>query len=95
MIIKLYIAGDSEKSRLNTADVKKVLVRMKKDPGQLEVVDVLEQPLVAMADEILATPTLLVQSHAGTRKVVGDFGDTEKMMKLLDFSDTVQARGGE
>lgn len=95
MIIKLYIAGDSEKSRLNAADVEKALVRMELDSGLLEIVDVLQQPQAAMGDEILATPTLLVQSAAGTRRVVGDFGNTEKMMKVLDFGNTVSVRGAE
>lgn len=95
MIIKLYIAGDSEKSRVNAADVKKALGRMQMDPGLLEIVDVLHQPQMAMEDEILATPTLLIQSAADTRRVVGDFGNTEKMMKALDVGNIVPARGGE
>ncbi len=95
MIIKLYVAGDSEKTRINITDVETVLKRIEKDPAFLEVVDVLLHPQAAMDDQILATPTLLIQRSGNTQRVIGDFGDTEKIMKILDPGNTALTEDGE
>ena len=85
MIIKLYLAGDSEKSRINISDVETVLKRIKKEPRILEVVDVLQYPQAAMDDQIMATPTLLIQRPESTQRIIGDFKDTEKILKIINF----------
>ena len=95
MVIKLYIAGESEKSRHSVENVQVALKRIRKDPDLLEVVDVLQQPYMAIDDQILATPTLLIQSAGGERRFIGDFSDSEKVLKILDFEIIAFSEGNE
>jgi circadian clock protein KaiB len=88
--LRLYIAGDSPRSRLALHSLQRLLAV---DSGyRLEIVDILDQPGRAEEDHILATPTLLRLSPAPRRRIVGDLGPLEHLMRALG---TPQPRGEE
>lgn len=95
MVIKLFVAGDSEKTRFSIINVEAVLKRIVLEPGFLEVIDVLHNPQAAMNDNILATPTLLIQHSGNTRRVIGDFSDTEKILSFMKLDNPALTEGGE
>jgi circadian clock protein KaiB len=49
------------------------------------VIDVLEQPELAEADKILATPTLIRILPPPLRRIIGDLSDTQKVLVGLDL----------
>jgi circadian clock protein KaiB len=59
---------------------------------KLEIIDVLEDPEKAEQAKILATPTLIRESPGPHRRLVGDLGETERIIQLLGLHDWVQAR---
>jgi circadian clock protein KaiB len=52
---------------------------------EVEVIDVTEQPGMAERDKILATPTLVRQTPAPVRKIIGDLSDRERVLLSLDL----------
>jgi len=50
----------------------------------IEVVDILERPEAAREQQIVAVPTLLKLSPEPRRVLVGDFSNTERVLKGLD-----------
>ena len=79
---RLYIAGTSPNSQRAMDNFKAIIRDFFPDGCELEVVDVLEEPLRALADGILLTPTLVRESPAPAR-VVGNLSDRETV--LLTF----------
>ena len=77
--LTLFIAATSPASSLALVNIRSALARFERHPFILEIVEVFEQPLRALENRILVTPTLLVR--ASTRHVVGDLGDAN----LLDY----------
>jgi circadian clock protein KaiB len=51
-------------------------------PGryEIEVIDLVEHPARARADDILAIPTLVRRLPAPLRKIIGDLSNTERVL---------------
>ncbi len=54
-----------------------------KDRHSLEIIDVYQQPELALSQDILAAPTLIKLEPAPVRKVIGDLSDTQKVLAAL------------
>lgn len=58
-ILRLYMAGQSKRSLVALANLKKICEENLKNRCGIEVIDLLENPQLAREDQISATPTLL------------------------------------
>ncbi|NES93319.1 circadian clock KaiB family protein, partial [Okeania sp. SIO2B9] len=61
-----------------------ILEKSLSHPYTLKVIDVLQNPEQAEADQITATPTLIRVWPLPVRRIVGEFNDVEKIIKLLE-----------
>jgi len=52
---------------------------------QIEVIDLLENPMLASGDQILAIPTLVRKLPEPVRKIIGDLSNTERVLIGLDL----------
>jgi circadian clock protein KaiB len=64
-VLRLYVAGASEKSRRAILRVRQLCDGELKDYCELEVIDVYQQPILARDGQIVATPTLVKEPTAG------------------------------
>ena len=56
---------------------------------RIEIVDVLEDPQRAIADDILATPTLVKVSPLPVRKIIGNLSEKTKVLHSLELGDGI------
>ncbi|MDD5686928.1 MAG: circadian clock protein KaiB [Elusimicrobia bacterium] len=84
-ILKLYIAGQTTKSIVAFANIKKICEEHLKGKYSIEVIDLLENPKLAKGDQILAIPTLVKQLPPPLKKIIGDFSNTQKVLIGLDI----------
>ena len=82
MELKLYIAGQSLRSRAAQANLQRLLDAGHADYS-LSVIDVLEQPGEAEAANIVAAPTLVKSSPPPVVRIVGDLSATAVVMRVL------------
>lgn len=81
-LLRLYIAGNSATSR--RAERNLVHLRGYLPHGwHVEVIDVLNNPELADRAGILATPTLSYERSERPRRVIGDLGDTKRVLEFL------------
>lgn len=78
----LFIAGDSELARRSVANFD-LHVRPAAGDCRLEVVDIIAEPGRAVANRILATPTLIRRAPEPTMRVVGDLSDARVVRDLF------------
>jgi circadian clock protein KaiB len=83
--LRLYIAGDSPKSRTALANLKKLCEQHLSGNYQLEVIDLLKNPELAKAHQILAIPTLVRKLPEPIKRVIGDLSDADKALVTLDL----------
>ncbi len=81
--LRLYLAGNAPNSVRAVANAKAICLQHYDDDCILEIVDMLEQPLRALADEIIVTPTLLRLHPLPIRRVIGSLSDTGQVLLAL------------
>lgn len=81
--LRLYVAGEAPNSLRARANLRKICDEHFASKYELEVIDVLEHPMRALADGVVVTPMLLKLSPPPTRKIVGDLSDTDHVVRVL------------
>jgi circadian clock protein KaiB len=80
---KMYVAGAAPNSLRAIANLYAILRQYLPDKHSVEIIDVLEDPLVALREGILVTPTLVKLSPLPVRKVLGSLDEREKVLSAL------------
>ena len=81
--LRLYVAGNAPNSRLAVANIKAICETHFASAHVLEIVDMLAEPLRALADGIVVTPTLLRVWPAPMQRVIGNLNDPDKVLLTL------------
>lgn len=79
-MLQLYIAGRTPRSEHAIAHLHRICEGAWPGQYELVVIDVLECPHLATAEQILVTPTLIRTSPPPIRRVVGDLSSTDKVL---------------
>ncbi len=83
ILFRLYIAGDAANSLRAIANLKTICRKYLQDHCGVEMVDILQEPLRALSEGVLVTPTLLRLSPLPVRTIVGDLGETATVLEAL------------
>ncbi len=83
--LRLYVAGQTQKSIAAFANLKKICEENLKDKCRIEVIDLLKNPQLAKGDQILAIPTLVRKLPQPIKKIIGDLSNTERVLVGLDI----------
>ncbi|HXG71199.1 MAG TPA: circadian clock KaiB family protein [Gemmatimonadaceae bacterium] len=83
LVLRLYVAGNATNSLRATSNIKAICAEHFAAAHTLEVIDMLEHPLRAIADGIIVTPTLLKLSPLPVQRIVGNLSDTAHMLVTL------------
>ncbi len=83
--LRLYVTGATEKSARAIANLRALCDLHLAGRYELEVVDVHQQPLLALEGHILAAPTLVKQAPLPVRRLIGDLSDSDKVIAALDI----------
>ena len=89
-VLRLYVAGDAPNSTLARENLARLLERVDPADYRLEVIDCLRDPLRAIADGVLVTPTLLRVQPEPPRTVVGSLSAPERVAAVLDLKPSRQ-----
>jgi circadian clock protein KaiB len=84
--LRLYVAGQTAKSLAARANLLKLCEEHLAGRSTLEVIDLLEQPALARADQILAIPTLVRRHPGPVKKIIGDLSDTQRVLESLSLA---------
>jgi circadian clock protein KaiB len=81
----VYVTDTSPKGQRAIENLRRVCEEHLAGRYQIEIVDVLQNPRRAAADQILATPTVVRRLPAPIRKLVGDFSDSDRLLVGLEL----------
>jgi len=84
-ILKLYVAGQSPKSVNAIANIKNICEEYLHGRYELEVIDLYQQPQLALGEQIIAVPTLIRKIPPPLRRIIGDLSNTERVLVGLDL----------
>jgi circadian clock protein KaiB len=90
VVMRLYIADSAPNSLRAIANLEAICKEHLEDNFKLEIIDVLETPLRALADGILVTPSLTKVSPSPSAKIVGNLSDKSSVLHALGIRETVE-----
>lgn len=82
---RLYVAGSAENSLAAVANLRRICERNLPKLYHVELVDVLTEPLRALADGVLMTPTLIKLAPLPVRRIIGSLAELETTLLALDL----------
>jgi circadian clock protein KaiB len=91
-VLRLYIAGATNRSRRALARARHLCDVELKGRCQLEVIDVYQQPILAIHGQIVATPTLVKEFPLPVRRFIGGLEDTARIVVGLDLKSLPDSR---
>ncbi|MEJ5377338.1 MAG: circadian clock KaiB family protein [bacterium] len=81
--MRLFVAGDQPNSRVAKATIERVCRDYLQGRYSLEVVDVLEDFRIALEENVLVAPTLVIYEPSAQIRIVGGLSDPSRLLKLL------------
>lgn len=91
--LRLYIAGDSPRSRTALANLTKLCEAQLKDKYDIEVIDLTKRPDMAKTDQILAVPTLIRKIPEPMKRIIGDLSNADRALIALDLKVQLRVEG--
>lgn len=83
LVLRLYVAGNAANSLRAVSNARALCDTEFPLLYDLEIVDLLEHPLRALADRIIVTPTLLRLSPPPAARAIGDLSDAASVLLVL------------
>jgi circadian clock protein KaiB len=83
--LRLYVTGRSPMCLRAAENLRRACEEHLAGRYRIEVVDLLETPRLAAADQILAVPTVVRRLPPPIRKIVGDLSDTDRLLVGLQL----------
>ena len=82
-VLKLYVVGESPAGRRAINNVMKMMEGFFHEQWSLEVIDILENPELAVRERIIATPVLIRADPPPFCRIIGDLSDSERVRAYL------------
>ena len=83
LVLRLYVAGNAPNSLSAIANAKAICDAHFAAGHELEIVDLLKEPMRALADGVIVTPTLVKLLPPPVQRVIGNLSDTAQVLQIL------------
>jgi circadian clock protein KaiB len=84
-VLRLFVAGATARSRQAVLRVRQLCEAELKNICKLEVIDIYQQPKLARANQIVATPTLIKEFPRPVRRFIGNLANITGLFVELDL----------
>ena len=84
-VLRLFVAGATARSRQAVLRVRQLCEAELKDNCKLEVIDIYQQPHLARDNQIVATPTLIMEFPPPVRRFIGSLANITGLFVELDL----------
>jgi circadian clock protein KaiB len=89
-VLRLYIAGHTQKSSLALANLKRICQEHLAGRYEIEVIDLHLHPNLAVGHQIIAIPTLVRILPHPLKKIIGDLSNELRVLVGLDLSPSTE-----
>ena|ERR1700730_5744276 len=82
-ILRLFVTGILPNSARAIANIKAICELYLKGRYELEIIDIYQQPSLALTEKIIAIPVLIKKLPLPEERLIGDLSNVEKVLKGL------------
>ncbi len=79
-VLSLYVTGNTPRSTQAIVNIRKICEEHLQGRYDLEIVDITQNPSVAIGEQIIAAPTLIKELPLPLKRFVGDLSQTERIL---------------
>jgi circadian clock protein KaiB len=83
--LRLYVAGQTQKSLVAFANLKRICDEHLPNRYTIEVIDLVREPHHARNDQVVALPTLVRKLPEPIKRVIGDLSNAQRVLVGLDM----------
>ncbi len=83
--LKLYIVENTSSSNELVEKLTVLFNNALNDDYKLQVIDIVKNPELAVSDNIIATPTLILEAPVPERRIMGNVGDEKSILIGLNL----------
>jgi circadian clock protein KaiB len=91
-VFRLYVTGASRQSLQAIDNIKQLCDENFSGRYQLEVIDIYQQPELAMKAQLLAAPTLIKHQPPPLQRLIGNLSNTEDTLRRLGATEQREKR---
>ncbi len=84
-ILRLFVTGMLPNSANAITNINAICEQHLKGRYELEIIDIYQQPTLAMREDIIAIPALIKKFPLPEQRLIGDLSNTEKVLKGLNL----------
>jgi len=85
-ILRLFVTGILPNSARAVVNIKAICEQYLKGRYELEIIDIYQQPALALTEDIIAIPVLIKKFPLPEESLIGDMSDIENVLKGLNLS---------
>jgi circadian clock protein KaiB len=82
-ILRLFVTGILPNSARAVVNIKAICEKYLKNRYELEIIDIYQQPDLAITDKIIAVPLLIKKYPLPEERMIGDLSNIEEVLKGL------------
>lgn len=84
-ILRLFVTGILPNSARAIVNIKAICDKYLTGRYELEIIDIYQQPSLAISEEVVAIPLLIKKSPLPEVRMIGDLSNLENVLKGLDL----------
>ncbi|MHB1081305.1 MAG: circadian clock KaiB family protein [Prosthecobacter sp.] len=88
--LRLFVAGATARSHQAVLRVRELCAAELQDNCTLEVIDIYQQPALARTNQIVATPTFIIELPRPARRFIGNLTNITGLLVELNLSTKVK-----
>ena len=85
VVLRLFVAGATDRSQQAILRVRDLCATGGNERCELEVIDIYQQPALARTNQIVATPTLIIEFPPPLRRFIGNLANINGLFIELDL----------
>jgi circadian clock protein KaiB len=86
-VFRIYVSGGAPNSVRALANLYAICHKHFPTSHSIEVIDILKEPLRALADAILVSPTVVKLSPAPEQQIIGNLSEEEEVLRALGLPE--------
>ena len=81
--LRLFVSGILQNSVRAIKNINQICEQHLKGNYKLEIIDIYQQPDLAIIEQIIVIPVMIIKSPLPERRVIGDLSNSEKVLEML------------
>jgi circadian clock protein KaiB len=83
-ILKLFVSGILQNSVRAIKNINQICEQHLKGNYKLEIIDIYQQPNLAIAEQIIVIPVMIIKYPLPERRIIGDLSNVVKVLEILN-----------